>query len=208
MNRHFIFNSLNSIQYFINTQDRKSANQFLTNFAQLIRKNLDSSEEGNMVTLVQEIERINLYLSLEQMRFNKRFVYSIDCPEEIDQEAIIIPAMMLQPFIENSIIHGILPNEEKEGKITVTFSIEQPSTLVIQIDDNGVGIEHSMNSKVKYDGDHKSQGMEITSKRIDLLKKISSNEFDLIGPVQLENENRLINGTRVTLKFYIEHLEN
>jgi hypothetical protein len=65
-----------------------------------------------------------------------------------------------------------------------------------------------MNSKVKYDGDHKSQGMEITSKRIDLLKKISSNEFDLIGPVQLENENRLINGTRVTLKFYIEHLEN
>jgi signal transduction histidine kinase len=208
MNRHFIFNSLNSIQYFINTQDRKSANQFLTNFAQLIRKNLDSSEEGNMVTLVQEIERINLYLSLEQMRFNKRFVYSIDCPEEIDQEAIIIPAMMLQPFIENSIIHGILPNEEKEGRITVTFSIEQPSTLVIQIDDNGVGIEHSMNSKVKYDGDHKSQGMEITSKRIDLLKKISSNEFDLIGPVQLEDENRLINGTRVTLKFYIEHLEN
>ncbi|MBP6090530.1 MAG: histidine kinase [Crocinitomicaceae bacterium] len=208
MNRHFIFNSLNSIQYFINTQDRKSANQFLTNFAQLIRKNLDSSEEGNMVTLSQEIERINLYLSLEQMRFNKRFVYEINCPEEIDQEIIIIPAMMLQPFIENSIIHGILPNEEKEGKITVQFSIEQPSTLVIQIDDNGVGIEHSMNSKVKYDGDHKSQGMEITSKRIDLLKKISSNKFDLIGPVQLENENRLINGTRVTLKFYIEHLEN
>ncbi|MEY4520871.1 MAG: hypothetical protein RIT10_56 [Bacteroidota bacterium] len=208
MNRHFIFNSLNSIQYFINTQDRKSANQFLTNFAQLIRKNLDSSEEGNMVTLAQEIERINLYLSLEQMRFNKRFVYSIDCPDEIDQEAIIIPAMMLQPFIENSIIHGILPDEEKEGRITVTFSIEQPSTLVIQIDDNGVGIEHSMNSKVKYDGDHKSQGMEITSKRIDLLKMISSNKFDLIGPVQLEDENRLINGTRVTLKFYIEHLEN
>jgi ligand-binding sensor domain-containing protein len=206
MNRHFIFNSLNSIQYFINTQDRLSANRFLTNFAKLIRKNLDSSDDGNLVPLSQELERLELYMSLESMRFKDRFEYKINCQEGIDTESVIIPAMMLQPFIENSIIHGILPDESKKGLIQIDITLEK-DILVIQIDDNGVGIETSIESKVNYDGDHRSQGMEITTKRIELLKKISNRSFELIGPIQITDNNRLINGTRVTLKFQVENLD-
>lgn len=206
MNRHFIFNSLNSIQYFINTQDRLSANRFLTNFAKLIRKNLDSSDDGNLVPLSQELERLELYMSLESMRFKDRFEYKINCPDNIDTESVIIPAMMLQPFIENSIIHGILPNEEKKGLITVDLDLKG-DILTIQVEDNGVGIDASIKSKADYDGDHRSQGMEITTKRIELLKKLTNRSFELIGPVQIMENDRSIKGTRVTLKFQVENLD-
>lgn len=207
MNRHFIFNSLNSIQYFINTQDRLSANKFLTNFAKLIRKNLDSSDDGNMVPLSQELERLELYMSLECMRFKDRFEYSIDVQEDLDTESVIIPAMMLQPFIENSIIHGILPDESKKGLITLSITLNG-DMLTIDIQDNGVGIEKSISEKSNYSGDHRSQGMEITSKRIELLRKLSKKKIELIGPVQVLNNDRSIKGTRVTLKIQVENLEN
>ena len=206
MNRHFIFNSLNSIQYFINSQDRISANRYLTNFAKLIRKNLDSTvEAGSMIPLSQELEGLELYLSLEAMRFKDRFEYEI-IVEDVDTESIKVPSMLLQPFIENSIIHGILPNETIKGKITIDIRAEG-NILIIQLDDNGVGIDNSVSSKKGEQGDHKSQGMEITSKRIDLIKKLSNQRFELIGPFQVTDENRLINGTRVLLKIPFENFE-
>lgn len=207
MNRHFIFNSLNSIQYFINTQDRMSANRYLTNFAKLIRKNLDSAAEGdNMVTLQQELERLELYLSLEAMRFKDRFEYTID-DDHVDTEQVLVPAMLLQPFVENSIIHGILPDETKKGKIEVVLKVigEQ---LEIIIDDNGIGIDFSMTKKANFSGDHKSQGMEITSKRIDLIREMWNKDYELIGPFQMENPDRSIKGTRVLIKIPYENLEN
>ncbi len=207
MNRHFIFNSLNSIQYFINTQDRLSANRFLTNFAKLIRKNLDSSEEGNIVTLEQELERLDLYLSLESMRFKDRFDYVITCDEDIDKETVVIPAMILQPFVENSIIHGILPNEEVKGMINVQIK-KKHDILEIIIRDNGIGIEKSRHIKAQIDGDHKSQGMEITTKRIELLNRLSDKHFEIIGPRQLENNDHSINGTEVILKITVQNLED
>lgn len=207
MNRHFIFNSLNSIQYFINTQDKLSANKFLTNFAKLIRKNLDSSEEGNMVTLSQEIERLDLYLSLESMRFKDRFDYKIDCDSTIDQDSVVIPAMILQPFVENSIIHGILPNENQKGQIAIRI-FKENEYMVIEIADNGIGIEKSMRSKSDYDGDHRSQGMEITSKRIELLNKLSDRKFEINGPFQIEDNYHSIKGTAVILKMQLENLED
>lgn len=208
MNRHFIFNSLNSIQYFINSQDRLSANRYLTNFAKLIRKNLDSTnEEGNLISLTQELEGLELYLSLEAMRFKNRFDYKINC-ESVDTDSIIIPAMLLQPFIENCIIHGILPNEDKKGMISITIKEEEANILTVQIDDNGVGIKNSILKKSENIGDHRSQGMEITTKRIDLIKKISNKGFELIGPFQIDEIDSSINGTRVLLKIPFENLED
>lgn len=206
MNRHFIFNSLNSIQYFINTQDRISANRYLTNFAKLIRKNLDSAAEGdNMVTLQQELERLELYLSLEAMRFKDRFNYEIR-NQNIDTEQVNVPAMLLQPFVENSIIHGILPDESKKGEILVTIKVIGDQ-LEICIDDNGIGIDFSMDKKAKFKGDHKSQGMEITSKRIDLIRQMWNKDYELIGPFQMTNPDRSIKGTRVLIKIPYENLE-
>ena len=205
MNRHFIFNSLNSIQYFINTQDRFSANKYLTSFAKLIRKNLDSATSTeNMISLEDELERIQLYLSLESMRFKDRFDYEINV-EGVDVESEMIPAMLMQPFIENSIIHGILPNEDKKGLITINVSI-QNDYLEVLIQDNGVGIQNSLSKKTSMDGDHRSQGMEITSKRIELIQKISDNDISLVGPTELVGEDSLINGTSVLLKIPCENL--
>ena len=207
MNRHFIFNSLNSIQYFINSQDRLSANRYLTNFAKLIRKNLDSTnEEGNMISLTQELEGLELYLSLEAMRFRGRFTYEIK-HESINTDSVIIPAMLLQPFIENCIIHGILPNENKLGLISIIIQ-EKHNILTIQIDDNGIGIKNSMLNKKGKPGDHRSQGMEITAKRIDLIKKISNKEFEIIGPFQIDDNNSDSSGTRVLLKIPFENLDD
>ncbi len=206
MNRHFVFNSLNSIQYFINTQDRISANKYLTNFAKLIRKNLDTATvDGNMITLDEELERIELYLSLESMRFKDRFNYEINA-DDIELDAMLIPAMILQPFVENSIIHGILPNLEKKGLISI--DVEQKNGfLLISIEDNGVGVSQSITNKVDMEGDHRSKGMEITSKRIDLIQKISNNDISLVGPYEVYGDNRLIKGTRVLLKIPLDNLE-
>lgn len=206
MNRHFIFNSLNSIQYFINTQDKVSANRYLSNFAKLIRKNLDSATENdNMVTLQQELERLELYLSLECMRFKDRFDFVID-RGDLDLEQIEVPSMLLQPFVENSIIHGILPDESKKGHIEVRLKLIAQQ-LEICIDDNGIGIDVSMTKKAAFHGDHKSKGMEITTKRISLIRTMLKKEFDLIGPFQITNPDHTIKGTRVLIKIPCENLE-
>lgn len=206
MNRHFIFNALNSIQYFINTQDRLSANKYLTNFAQLIRKNLDSAtSDNNEITLDEELARIRLYLSLEAMRFKDRFDYEINV-HDVDTESILIPSMIMQPFIENSIIHGILPNENVKGKINIDIRQEGDS-LNIVIEDNGIGVNQSMKGKAEIDGDHKSQGMEITSKRIELLRKITHNNISMEGPEEIVDQNGLIKGTRVLIKIPTNNLD-
>lgn len=207
MNRHFIFNALNSIQYFINTRDRESANKYLTNFAQLIRKNLDSANsDSNAISLEEELARIRLYLSLESMRFKGRFDYDIEV-DDIDTESILIPSMIMQPFVENSIIHGILPNEGVHGEIRIKV-YKEGTLLNILIEDNGIGINQSLSKKTIMEGDHRSQGMEITSKRIELIRKLSNNSIDLIGPEEIKGNDGSINGTRVLLKIRVEDLEN
>jgi ligand-binding sensor domain-containing protein/signal transduction histidine kinase len=207
MNRHFVFNSLNSIQYFINTRDRVSANKYLTNFAKLIRKNLDTATlDGNMITLDEELERLELYLSLECMRFKDRFDYEINV-EGIETESLLIPAMILQPFVENSIIHGILPNLDKKGKIVLDVKLED-GYLLMSVEDNGIGVNHSIHQKGGMEGDHRSKGMEITSKRIDLIQKISNDDISLDGPYEVYNDDRSIKGTRVLLKIPINNLDN
>lgn len=204
MNRHFIFNSLNSIQYFINTSDKLSANKYLTSFAKLIRKNLDSSSENNsLITLAQELDRIELYLSLEAMRFKDKFVYTIEA-DDVDIDSITIPSMIIQPFVENSIIHGVLGNENKQGVIAVRVQLVG-DVLTIEIEDNGIGIDSSLAKKVGFDGDHKSQGMEITFKRIDLLKKVSNQNLELKGPFQVFNDDGTVKGTLVVLKITLEN---
>lgn len=196
MNRHFIFNALNSIQYYINTQDRLSANKYLTSFAKLIRKNLDSSvNDSGLVTLRDELERLELYISLEHMRFQQKFEYEITVGDDIDQEMIKIPSMILQPFVENSIWHGLLPKEDG-GRIKVNiFKFEKGIKFLIE--DNGIGIDVSQANKTE--NSHHSKGMLITSGRIELLKKVTEQRMSILGPYQLFGEDGHPKGTRVEL---------
>ncbi|NQX93018.1 MAG: histidine kinase, partial [Flavobacteriales bacterium] len=196
MNRHFIFNALNSIQFYINTKDRLSANKYLSSFAKLIRKNLDSSQ-SNLTSLEEELERLELYLSLEKMRFKDRFEYSIDIADGIDPASINVPAMMLQPFLENSIWHGILP-KEGDGIIDLKIKKIDEQRVAFHIMDNGIGIETSLKNKQDSE-DHISQGMEITSGRIELIKKMTHQNVELIGPRELKNGSGTVDGTEVQI---------
>jgi ligand-binding sensor domain-containing protein len=195
MNRHFIFNALNSIQYYINRQDKLAANKYLTDFARLIRKNLDHTSE-NMATLREEIERLELYLRLEHMRFKDKFEYSIEVDPALEQDKIKVPAMLVQPFLENSIWHGLLP-KEGAGSLRVKVDLEN-AHLVWTISDNGIGIENSLRSKTGTD-EHISRGMEITTSRIELIKKMTGKKVELIGPQQINDENGMAAGTLVKI---------
>lgn len=202
MNRHFIFNALNSIQYYINRQDKLSANRYLTSFAKLIRKNLDSSTGKGTVSLAEEIERLELYLGLEYMRFTDKFTYDICVDPELDTENIEVPAMMLQPFVENSIWHGILPMNQS-GHIQVDLLMKD-GKLLISITDNGIGIDVSKISKSGSAHQHSSRGMKITTGRIELLQKMSRRTIILKGPFQVSDENGNSIGTRVEIIMEVE----
>ncbi|MBC8052460.1 MAG: histidine kinase [Sphingobacteriaceae bacterium] len=191
MNPHFIFNVMNSIQHFINTKDTVMANQLLTGFARLIRKNLEICNKS-YISLEEELSYLNLYLSLEKLRFGEKLKYVIDIDHEIDKEETLIPSMLLQPFVENAIWHGIMP-KETEGNIRIVIRLKNDNQLDICIDDDGIGIENSYKLKKN---DHISRGMELTQERINLL-----NKFD--APIKLKVEQLLPEGTRVTIQISI-----
>ena len=168
LNPHFIFNALNSIQHYINVQDRQNANRYLTDFASLIRKNFESAQHS-FIPLEEEIENVSLYLRLEKMRFHKKFEYQVEVHESLDPEDWMIPSMLLQPLIENALIHGNLPSNA-DGQLRLSFSL-QDDDLKIQISDNGIGLAHSMANKQM--NQHKSRGMELIQKRIQALNHFS-----------------------------------
>lgn len=196
MNRHFIFNALNSIQYYINRQDKLSANKYLSSFAKLVRKNLDSSLVSE-IFLDDEIERIGLYLKLEEMRFQDKFDYWVNLDPKIEPQSIKIPSMLLQPFIENSIWHGILPRDQK-GKITVDIE-KKENKLVITIVDDGIGIDASVEGKRGKNQHHDSKGMDLTKGRINLISKVSKKDCAIKGPYQIYDKNKQIAGTEVSI---------
>ena len=199
MNRHFIFNSLNSIQFYINKEDKLSANRYLSNFSKLIRKNLDSStSEGSLIPLSEEIERLRLYLSLENMRFKEKFSYEINLDESVDAEMTKVPGMFMQPFVENSIWHGVLPMG-KPGKIYINIYAVEGKTY-FEIIDNGIAISTSIKNKSKEENNHSSQGMRIATNRIELLQKVINKEILIEGPVEIL-ENGIVKGTKVVIVF-------
>lgn len=201
MNRHFIFNSLNSIQYYINKQDKLEANRYLTNFAKLIRKNLDSSISSDLIPLSEELERIKLYLSLENMRFKDRFEYSVEIDPSLSPEGIFIPPMLFQPYLENSIWHGILPKEDYLGHIYIRIFPKSTDNqlVIIEIEDDGIGLSTSLANKSETGSTHVSRGIEITSGRLNLLKKVTNQDLEIIGPLDITDPSGKTTGTLVRL---------
>ena len=196
MNRHFVFNALNSIQYYITKENKALATKYLSSFAKLIRKNLDSSM-SNFVPLSEEIERLKLYLELEHMRLEGKFDYKIEIEGDLDTESIDIPPMMLQPYIENSIWHGILPME-KPGTIVINVK-EMGDEIMFCIQDNGIGVEESKRRKAANGSLHVSRGMEITTGRINLLRAMTKSGLAVKGPFDVKNEKGETTGARVEI---------
>lgn len=174
MNPHFIFNALNSVQHYVNKQDRQSANKYLSDFATLIRRSFDASQRS-FVTLDEELETIRLYLQLEKMRFVEKFDYTINISAAAAEEDWMLPSMMLQPFLENAVLHGLMPLTEK-GLLTIEATAVNNS-LCITITDNGVGMEKS--KALRSGSKHNSKGMQLIKERIELLSKLSKEPIQL-----------------------------
>ncbi|MDR3697050.1 two-component regulator propeller domain-containing protein [Mucilaginibacter sp.] len=185
MNPHFMFNALNSIQHYINLQDRQNANRYLSDFASLIRKNFEAAQQS-FVPLEQEVENIKIYLRLEQMRFNNHFSYQLSIDENLDVEEWMIPTMILQPLLENALLHGIMPSSI-DGKVDIDLK-EQEGNLMITITDNGIGIANSIALKTP-DG-HKSRGMELIKKRVAALSSFGASAITIsMAPVFESKKN-------------------
>ena len=183
MNPHFMFNALNSIQHYINAQDRQNANRYLSDFASLIRKNFEAAQKS-FIPLEEEIENIKVYLRLEQMRFNERFSYQIRIDENLDIEDWMVPTMILQPLLENALLHGMMPSA-LEGELLIQLKLED-GNLIIMISDNGIGIENSM--ALKEIGGHRSRGMELIKKRITALSRFGTRAIAISMSPAFESE--------------------
>lgn len=169
MNPHFIFNALNSINLFIAKNDELAANKFLTRYSSLMRTNMTSSNK-NFISLEEEILILKDYVALEHMRFEDHFDYEFIIDEKLQEDHYFVPNMILQPFIENAVWHGLRYKDEK-GKLVIHFTSEGDSIKVL-ISDNGIGVEKSKSIKSKNQKHHKSIGIHNTLERIDILNRL------------------------------------
>ena len=196
MNPHFIANSLNSVQYLVNSRQYKEANEYIAMMGQLMRKNLDTAGKA-FIQLSEEITRLKLYLDIEKLRFQESFTYEIKKGTDIDPDTILIPNMILQPFVENSLWHGII-NSGKSGLLTISFNFEDVDidsivcrSLIIKVTDNGIGIKEAKKHKKE---DHISKGIHIIEERLRLL----STKMHLPRPVMFEDLSTPDNDTHGT----------
>lgn len=194
MNPHFIFNCLNSISSLINKGDKLSANYYLGAFAKLIRAALNHSRVGK-ISLEDELQLLENYLKMEQLRFENGFDYDIRLGEAVEPFEIEIPPMLTQPFVENAIIHGLAGKEER-GKISLLCELEN-DLLKISVMDNGVGIEQSKKQQNARESLHKSVGMTITKRRLEMLS--GENGSGRVEARELKNEVGETLGTRVDI---------
>ena len=171
MNPHFVFNCLNSIQECIVTAKYGEASLYLNKFSKLFRMLLNNSGRG-MISLAEEVEVLQLYLSLEHMRFERSFEYDIRIDEELDAAEILIPSMLLQPFVENALWHGLM-HKESDRSLLITFQSISDDLFRCTIDDNGIGREKARQLKAAKSGGntHRSRGMQITADRVELMHR-------------------------------------
>lgn len=167
MNPHFIFNALNSVNNYIAINDERNANRYLSEFSTLMRAVLENSDE-DFIPLSKELELLELYVRLEHMRFQDKFEYEIKVDEKLNVSDFQIPPMLLQPYIENAIWHGLRYREQK-GKLSITISAKTDEMLQIIIEDDGIGRKRSMELKTKNQLRQKSKGMGNIKKRIAIL---------------------------------------
>jgi ligand-binding sensor domain-containing protein len=196
MNPHFVFNSLNSIQHYIYSNESNEAIKYLNKFARLVRIILNNSEKPT-VTIEEDLEALKLYLELEQMRFEGKFEYEIKVDDNVDTDYDIMPPLLMQPYVENAILHGLNPLNYK-GKLTIHLSVSD-NFLVCVITDNGIGrekarkITHSIPGKK-----HKSLGMKITEDRLRILNDLNNSTLS-VNIIDLKDTKSMALGTKVEL---------
>ena len=193
MNPHFIFNALNSVNSFIAQNDERTANRYLTDFSTLMRNVLNNSEE-DFIPLSKEIELLELYLKLEHSRFKDKFDYKVEIDDNLKVSEYQIPPMLLQPYIENAVWHGLRYKEEK-GFLKVAFFQKNEESICIEISDDGIGRKKSKKLKTANQQKQQSKGMANIKKRVAILNEMYSDKVDVFIEDLYSNNT----GTKVVL---------
>jgi tetratricopeptide (TPR) repeat protein len=194
MNPHFIFNSLNSISDYITKNNPREADDYLSKFAKVMRMTLENSEQ-QAIPLADDLKALELYMQLEAKRLNNKFIYQINVSDDIDKENTLVPPMIFQPFVENSIWHGI---SKKEGQGHILIDIRKEGEMLsCRIDDDGVGRKQAGTMKAQGEEKKQSLGMRITKARIDILNKLKGSN----ATVQLVDKPQ---GVTAELKLPVE----
>jgi putative methionine-R-sulfoxide reductase with GAF domain len=201
MNPHFIFNCLNSINRYIVKSDQVTASLYLTKFAKLIRLILDNSNSKNVI-LSNELDALKLYIDMEALRFDKKFSYEITLGPGVPADSIELPPLIIQPYVENAIWHGLL-HMQTVGHLKIHISLPYENMLQCVIEDNGIGRAKARELKSKSATTKKSLGMKLTENRISLLNRHAqlNASVEIIDLVKEENEAA---GTKVILNIPIE----
>ena len=196
MNPHFVFNSLNSIQHYIINNKSDEAFKYLSKFARLIRMILNYSDKPT-VTVGEDLETLTLYIELEKMRFEDKFDYTIQVDDSVEQDYDIMPPMLMQPYVENAILHGLNPKPEK-GQLSIRLRSEN-NFLICTISDNGIGREKSSEIKHGTQGkNHRSLGMRITEERLKILNEINASHLSVVV-TDMKTPDGIPAGTKVEL---------
>lgn len=203
MNPHFIFNSLSSIHRFIWSNNQEEASDYLTKFSRLMRMILDNTQY-TFISLNKELESLRLYLDLEKLRCNDVFEYQINVEDDINEEEVMIPPMIIQPYVENAIWHGLVHKSGK-GMLDIAVTLKG-KTLTCTVTDNGIGRKKAIEIKEKKGQTHRSMGMKVTEGRIDLIRKINNTKEADVTIIDLEDETGKALGTKVTLILPVEFI--
>ena len=204
MNPHFIFNSLQAIQDYIFDKNEEQANKYLVKFSRLMRLILESSRK-KFILLSEELRLIELYVSLEQLRFSEQFSYKLSLSDNINKETLRVPSMLIQPFIENAINHGLF--HKKTGHGLLELSIEKVDNyLNIVVSDNGIGVKAAQAIKEKMHRKEASRALEIVRERTGLYNKKMKENIDLKIENRLDSKGKVM-GTIVTLKLILPEIE-
>ncbi|OQP45459.1 hypothetical protein A4H97_32465 [Niastella yeongjuensis] len=198
MNPHFIFNSLNSIQQYVMDSDLAGANKFISGFSRLIRQTLDFSSRPD-ISLEEELDYLTNYLEIEKTRLEHAFSWSVSINDAVDPAAYYIPPMILQPFVENSVRHGLRYLRDKNGKVTIIVK-RAGNHLVCMVEDNGIGRKAAMRYKSISPINYQSKGLSLTADRIAMYNQVNVQQITMqIDDLEDEAGNAL--GTRVTINF-------
>jgi len=196
MNPHFIFNALNSIQEYILLNKKNLASDYLGKFADLIRTYLHHSDTG-AISLQEEIDSLKIYLDLECLRFEETLSYTFKVMNQLNTETIYIPTMLLQPYVENAIKHGLLHKKENR-EIDISFAKLANNTIECVIIDNGIGRKKSKEIQAKRSRFHKSFADNATQERLDLLN-FEKEEKIGVQMIDLQNKEKIGIGTKVII---------
>lgn len=195
INPHFIFNALNSIQHLITSENKVSALSYLTKFGRLTRNVLESSMEPDIL-LSEEINILTDYLELETLRFQNSFKYTVDIAPDVNVEEIEIPILIIQPFVENAIVHGLLNKKEGERLVQIRFRIED-LFLICEVEDNGIGRGNA--PKKSFLNKKKSRGLQVTKERLNMYHN-SNSKIELVTIIDKKSEDGKPLGTLVIIR--------